>query len=476
MENMRNNTVEQTKEDLSQQRAAMAVVRKMLEARYPDGKPLAYTHSYGCQQNVSDGEKIRGMLAEMGYDFTSQVEQADCIILNTCAVRENAEFRIYGNVGNLKKLKKANPNLIIGLCGCMMQQAHVAKKIRESYPYVDLIFGTHVFHLLPTMLQKRLQGQKHVEEITPQDGCIIEDLPIRRDGTIKAWLPVMYGCDNFCTYCIVPYVRGRERSRRPEKILEEVRSLASAGYKEIMLLGQNVNSYGKGLEEPIDFPELLRRVDAVEGDFRVRFMTSHPKDCTRDMIDTIARSKKLCHHIHLPVQSGSDRILRQMNRHYDTAAYLELIRYAKEQIPDLTLSSDIIVGFPGETYEDFCQTVQLIRQVEYDFLFTFIYSKRVGTKAAEMDDPVPAAEKSKWLRELLAVQSEIAQKRCESMVGSLQRVLVDSPGKKGPGWVGGKSDGNIAVEFPGDPSLEGQFVQVRVTQAHNWGVMGEIAE
>ncbi|MDD3192297.1 MAG: tRNA (N6-isopentenyl adenosine(37)-C2)-methylthiotransferase MiaB [Oscillospiraceae bacterium] len=470
------NRIELTKADLVQQEKCMDEVRRILLERYPDRQPLAFTHSYGCQQNVSDGEKIRGMLAEMGYGFTNQESEADCILFNTCAVRENAEFRIYGNVGNLKQYKRANPNLIIGLCGCMMQQEHVAKKIRESYPYVDLIFGTHASHLLPSMLEKRLRGQKHVEEIQAHDGFIVEDMPIRRDGTVKAWLPIMYGCDNFCTYCIVPYVRGRERSRRPEKILEDVRQLAAQGYKEIMLLGQNVNSYGKGLDEPVDFTELLRRIDEEEGDFRVRFMTSHPKDCTREMIDVIAQSRKLCHHIHLPVQSGSDRILQQMNRHYDTRKYLDLIDYAKAKIPDLTLSSDIIVGFPGETYEDFCATLALIRKVEYDFLFTFIYSKRVGTKAASMDDPVPAAEKSKWFRELLSAQSEISQKRFTKLIGSVQQVLVDGPAKEGTGRVGGKSGGNITVECPGDGSLTGQLVNVRITEAHNWGVIGERQE
>lgn len=465
--------IELTKKDLAEQEKCMEEVRKILLDRYPNRQPLAFTHSYGCQQNVSDGEKLRGMLAEMGYGFTNQESQADCIIFNTCAVRENAEFRIFGNVGNLKRYKKANPNLIIGLCGCMMQQEHVAKKIRESYPYVDLIFGTHASHLLPFMLKKRLEGQKHVEEIENHSGLIVEDLPVLRDGAFKAWLPVMYGCDNFCTYCIVPYVRGRERSRRPEKILDEVKQLVQSGYKEIMLLGQNVNSYGKGLDEPIDFTGLLRRIDAVEGDFRVRFMTSHPKDCTREMIDTIAQSQKLCHHIHLPVQSGSDRILRQMNRCYDTKQYLDLIAYAKEKIPDVTLSSDIIVGFPGETYEDFCRTLDLVRQVEYDFLFTFIYSKRAGTKAAQMEDPVSAQEKSRWFRELLKVQGAIGQKRNEQRIGTVQQVLVDGPAKEGTGRVGGKSGGNITVEFLGDDSLTGQLVDVKITQAHNWGVIGE---
>lgn len=468
--------IELTKKDLAEQEKCMEEVRKILLDRYPNRQPLAFTHSYGCQQNVSDGEKLRGMLAEMGYGFTNQESQADCIIFNTCAVRENAEFRIFGNVGNLKRYKKANPNLIIGLCGCMMQQEYVAKKIRESYPYVDLVFGTHASHLLPFMLKKRLEGQKHVEEIENHSGLIVEDLPVLRDGAFKAWLPVMYGCDNFCTYCIVPYVRGRERSRRPEKILDEVKQLVQSGYKEIMLLGQNVNSYGKGLDEPIDFTGLLRRIDVVEGDFRVRFMTSHPKDCTREMIDVIAQGQKLCHHIHLPVQSGSDRILQLMNRYYDTKQYLDLIAYAKEKIPDVTLSSDIIVGFPGETYEDFCRTLDLVRQVEYDFLFTFIYSKRVGTKAAQMEDPVSAQEKSQWFRELLKVQGVIGQKRNEQRIGTVQQVLVDGAAKEGTGRVGGKSGGNITVEFLGDDSLTGQLVDVKITQAHNWGVIGEKLE
>lgn len=468
--------IELTKADLADQQKSMEEVRSLLLERYPDRQPLAFTHSYGCQQNVSDGEKIRGMLAEMGYAFTDQEAQADCIIFNTCAVRENAEFRIYGNVGNLKKYKATNPNLIIGLCGCMMQQEHVAQKIRKSYPYVDLIFGTHASHQLPSMLKRRLKGQKHVEEISDQEGVIVEDMPIRRDGTVKAWLPIMYGCDNFCTYCVVPYVRGRERSRRPERILEEVRQLAGEGYKEIMLLGQNVNSYGKGLEEPMDFTELLREIDSVEGDFRVRFMTSHPKDCTKEMIDTIAQSDKLCHHIHLPVQSGSDRILQMMNRQYDTKKYLDLIHYAKEKIPDLSLSSDIIVGFPGETYEDFSDTLSLIQTVGYDALFTFIYSPRQGTKAAQMEDPIPAGEKSKWFRELLNAQGKITQKRNEALIGSVQRVLVDGPTKEGTGAVSGKSDGNVTVAFAGEASLIGHFVKVRIKEAHNWGVTGERQE
>lgn len=464
--------IELGRQDLDAQFEEIQTVKSMLQTRYWDQKPLAFVHSYGCQQNVSDGEKIKGLLQEMGYDFTEEKEKAQLIIFNTCAVRENAEFRIYGNVGNLKKLKEQNKNIIIGLAGCMMQQPHVVKKIRESYPYVDIVFGTHAAHLLPRMLKKRLAGSRHVSEVEESAGFIVEDLPVRRDDTAKAWVPIMYGCDNFCTYCVVPYVRGRERSRRAEKVLGDIRALAADGYKEIMLLGQNVNSYGKGLENPMGFADLLEEIDRIPGDFRVRFMTSHPKDCTKKLIDVIANSEKICHHIHLPVQSGSDRILAAMNRKYTVKDYLELIDYAKERMPDVTLSSDIIVGFPGEEYDDFTKTLALIKQVEYDFLFTFIYSKRAGTRAAEMDDPVPSAEKSRWMRELLEIQTDIAARRYKQMIGQTVRVLVDGQGKKGTGHLSGKSDGNITIEFTGS-AKPGEFAFVKVQDSFNWGGVGE---
>lgn len=465
--------IELTSKDYEAQFASLQNVKSMLQTRFWDSPPKAFVHSYGCQQNVSDGEKMMGLLSEMGYVFTTEREEADFILFNTCAVRENAEFRIYGNVGNLKKLKEKNKNLIIALAGCMMQQEHVAAKIKESYPYVDLILGTHAAHLLPGMIEKSLSGQKHVEETENHDGFIVEDLPIRRDGTLKAWVPIMYGCDNFCTFCVVPYVRGRERSRRPEKILADICALVEEGYKEIMLLGQNVNSYGKGLAQPLRFAELLRRIDEIPGDFRIRFMTSHPKDCTKELIDTIANSEKICRHIHLPVQSGSDEVLQQMNRRYTAAQYLDLIAYAREKMPDVRLSSDIIVGFPGESREDFLKTLELLQQVEYDFLFTFVYSKRVGTKAEKMDDPVSSEEKSRWMRELLALQSELSAKRFRQMIGSTVRVLVDSEGKKDTGRLAGKSDGNITVEFYG-PAKIGTFVFVKITESYNWGVIGEL--
>ena len=448
-------------------------VRLLLSERM-DHPPLAHVHSYGCQQNVADGEKIKGILARSGYGFTDSVSDADLIFYNTCAVRENAEDRVFGNVGALKGLKKKNPGLVIGLCGCMMQQEHVSEKIRKSYPYVDLVFGTHALQLLPELLYRVLTENKRVFDTAERSEEFVEGLPIRRDGNIKAWLPIMQGCDNFCTYCVVPYVRGREHSRRPENVLRDVRELAEQGYKEITLLGQNVNSYGKGLTGDVTFAGLLREIEKIPGEFRVRFMTSHPKDCTHELIDTIAGSKKLCPYLHLPVQSGSDRVLAAMNRHYDREKYLGLVRYAREKIPGLTLSSDIIVGFPGETYEEFCETLSLIREVRYDFLFTFLYSPRVGTRAASMEDPVPAEEKSRWFRELLAAQEEIGAGRNEALVGKTLRVLAEGEGKSGPGYLSGKSPGNITVEFAAPPERIGQFSDVRITRSLNWAVFGEL--
>lgn len=437
---------------------------------------LAYVKSYGCQQNVSDGEKIKGILASMGYGFTEQKEQADLILYNTCAIRENAEDRVFGNVGALKHLKRRNPELLIGLCGCMMQQSHIAQRLKKSYPYVDLVFGTHVVHQLPENLYQTLTAHKRVFHIPDSDGVIVEDLPIRRDGSLKAWIPIMYGCNNFCTYCIVPYVRGRERSREPEKILKEVQTLIAQGYREITLLGQNVNSYGKGLQTPIDFAELLEKINALEGEFRIRFMTSHPKDATKKLIDTIARCEKVCNHIHLPVQSGSSHILKQMNRHYNREQYLELVNYAKQTIPNLSLTSDIIVGFPGETLQDFEDTISLVETVQYDSLFTFIYSKRVGTKAAEMEDPTTDEQKAERFQRLLAVQKEIGIERYQAYVGKTVRVLVEGAGKTGEDYMTGRTDNYIIVDFPADSSVLGQFVDVKITKALNWALLGEIVK
>ncbi|MDY3988550.1 MAG: tRNA (N6-isopentenyl adenosine(37)-C2)-methylthiotransferase MiaB [Massilioclostridium sp.] len=434
---------------------------------------LACTRTYGCQANVADGEKIRGILHEIGYEFTDEPDEADFILFNTCAVRENAEDRVFGNIGALAHLKKENPNLIIAVCGCMMQQEHIVEKIRKSYPYVGLVFGTHVVHRLPELVYRARTEHKRVFDSTQSDGVIAEDLPVVREEGSKAWLPIMYGCNNFCTYCIVPYVRGRERSREPDAILREARQLVADGYKEITLLGQNVNSYGKNLPQPIRFSQLLRMINDIPGDFRIRFMTSHPKDATRELIDTIADCDKVCNHLHLPVQCGSDEILRRMNRGYTCEQYLELVEYAKKRIPGLSLSSDIIVGFPGETYENFQGTLKLIEAVGYDLLYTFIYSKRVGTKAANYDDPVDPKEKSRWFRELLEVQAKIGRANFEGYVGQTARVLVDGTGKK-EGMLTGRDEHNILVEFEGPPALIGSFADVKITQAHQAALVGSL--
>ncbi len=454
----------------------MEDVAQIMAIRARGSRPMALVRTYGCQQNVADGEKIKGQLEQMGFGFTEEEEEADFILFNTCAVREHAEDRVFGNVGALKNVKRRHPSLLVALCGCMMEQEHVAERIKKSFPYVNLVFGTHVIHKLPELLFRTLTDSRRVFERgdDSEDKQIVEGLPIHRDGTFRAWCTVMYGCDNFCSYCVVPYVRGRERSRSSQAILEEFTGLVRAGYKDITLLGQNVNSYGKHLQEDVNFAKLLRMLDEVEGNYRIRFMTSHPKDATRELIDTIAAGKHISHHLHLPFQSGNNRVLKEMNRGYTREKYLDLIRYAKEQIPDLSLTSDIIVGFPGETYEEFLDTVDLIRQVEFTSLYTFIYSPRVGTRAAKMEDPVPAEEKSKWFQELCAEQEKIAARRCASMIGTVQRVLVEEQNAK-TGLLAGRTDGNIVVDFPGAPALIGTFADVNITEARNWILKGVLA-
>lgn len=454
----------------------MEQVRRLLQSRYGDRIPLAYVHTYGCQQNVSDGEKIKGMLALMGYGFCESPREANLILLNTCAIRENAEDRVLGTIGAMKHQRVNDPELVLGLCGCMVQQPHIEQKIRESYPYVDLLFGPHVIKNLPQMLYSVLTSHKRAFDTTETNEGIPEDLPIRRDQAFKAWLPIMSGCNNFCTYCIVPYVRGREKSRPSQKIIEEFTTLVNEGYKEITLLGQNVNSYGKGLDEDIDFARLLRKLNAIPGDFRIRFMSSHPKDATFALIDAIADCEKVCKHFHLPVQSGSDRILALMNRHYTKADYMKLINYAKEKIPDISFTSDIIVGFPGETEADFEETLSLLKEVEFDSLFSFIYSKRVGTKAAEMEDPTTPEEKSERFSRLLALEKEIGAKRYENFVGKTYRILVDGPGKTGPSYYSGRNDGYMIVDYDGKEEDIGTFVTVKITKSLNWALLGERVE
>ena len=379
----------------------------ILNTRFPESSPKAFIHTYGCQGNVADSEHIKGMLVEMGYELCDDINEADFILYNTCAIREHAEDRVFGNVGSIKKLKKDKPSLIIALCGCMMQQKHIADKIKNSYPFVNLVFGTHVTHKMPELIFNVLKTHKRVFCIEESDGVIAEGLPSSKDSGENAWLPIMYGCNNFCSYCIVPHVRGRERSREPAVIIDEAKSLVAEGYKKITLLGQNVNSYGKNCDFDVTFSELIRRIDEIEGDFEFDFMTSHPRDCSFELIDVLAKSRHFCGHLHLPVQSGNNRILKEMNRHYTRERYLELVNYAKSKIPNLDLTTDIIVGFPGETYEEFLDTVSLVKEVKYGSMFTFIYSARKGTPAASMPDPFTKAEKTKWFMELLKVQEEI---------------------------------------------------------------------
>lgn len=470
---MENNRFKLDEKELLKQREYTALAGELLSNIYGDKKPKAYVHTYGCQGNVADGERLQGMLRDIGYDFTDNIESADLVLYNTCAIREHAEDRVFGNVGALKPIKKKNPNLIIALCGCMMQQQSVADKIKNSYSFVDLVFGTHNIHKLPEFIYKRLSSGKRVIDIVDSEGVIAEGLPVKRDGSFKAWIPIMYGCNNFCSYCIVPYVRGRERSRDFDDVISEVKGVVALGYKEITLLGQNVNSYNKDLEKDKQFPALLKAISEIEGDFIIRFMTSHPRDCTKELLDVMASSDKIAKHLHLPFQSGNDRVLKEMNRHYDREKYLSLIDYAYKVMPSLSITSDVIVGFPGETYEEFCDTLSLIERVKYTSLFTFIFSPRPGTKAYDMPDPVSREEKGKWFKELTDLQESIAAKRTASMKGKTYRVLVEEKAK-GEGMLSGRTEGNVIIEFPGDESLIGSFAFVTVTNPRTWIVYGEI--
>ncbi len=458
--------------ELDKQKEYLELVKTVLASRFPVAKPKAYVHTYGCQGNVSDGERLQGMLAEMGYEFTDSPEKADFVLYNTCAIREHAEDRVFGNAGALKPIKKVNPDMIIGLCGCMTQQASVAERLRRSFPFIDIVFGTHVSYKLPEFIYTVLCTGKRVIDITDSEGNIVEGLPVKRDGTFKAWVPIMYGCNNFCSYCIVPYVRGRERSRDFDTVINEVKGLVEAGYKEITLLGQNVNSYNKELSEEKRFPALLKRISEIDGDFIIRFMTSHPRDCTEELLDVMASSDKIAKHLHLPFQSGNDRVLKEMNRHYDREKYLSLIEYAYSLMPDLSITSDVIVGFPGETYEEFRDTLSLIERVKYTSLFTFIFSPRPGTKAYDMPDEVSREEKGKWFKELTDLQESIAGKRTASMKGKTYRVLVEGKAK-GDGVLSGRTEGNVIIEFKGDERLIGTFVNVEVTEPKTWVVYGE---
>lgn len=450
-----------------------SVIINEIRELYGNRPHIAYVRSFGCQLNVSDGEKIKGLLSSMGFGFTDNENAADLIILNTCAVRESAEDRVFGIVGSMKKLKENKPSVIIGIAGCMTAQSHIAEKIKKSYPQVGFVLGTSAINGLPALLRDSLRGRGFGADISEYDDFSAV-VPQLRDSSFKASVPIMFGCNNFCTYCIVPYVRGRERSRKPEDIISEVRELVSSGYKEIMLLGQNVNSYGKDLENAMSFPQLLREINAIEGDFIVRFMSSHPKDASKELIDTIFECDKIAKHLHLPVQSGSSDVLRRMNRRYSAEDYLSIVDYIYSKDPDFSLTTDLIVGFPDETDEDFEETLDIIKRVRYDNIYSFIYSKRSGTKAAEMPDAVSDEVKSRRMRELLEVQRNISTEHYKRFIGRRMRVLADDVSKKKKGCITGKSSEFIIVEFEGDESLIGQFVDVEVTGSMNWAVTGRI--
>ncbi|EGT0000095.1 tRNA (N6-isopentenyl adenosine(37)-C2)-methylthiotransferase MiaB [Clostridium perfringens] len=439
-------------------------------------KKLFCISTYGCQMNEEDSEKLSGMLKSQGYERTENKEEASIIIFNTCCVRENAENKVFGNLGQLKQLKKKNPNLVIAICGCMMQQVGMADKVLKTFPYVDIIFGTHNAHKFPEYLHRVLQEGVQVKEILNKEEGIVEGLPIDRKSDVKAFVTIMYGCNNFCTYCIVPYVRGRERSRKSDDIIKEIEELVSQGYKEITLLGQNVNSYGKGLEEDIDFAGLLRKVNEVKGLERVRFMTSHPKDLSDDVIMAIKECDKLCEQVHLPVQSGSSRILKEMNRHYDREYYLDLVKKIKSEIPDVTLTTDIIIGFPGETEEDFLDTLSLCEEVGYDSAFTFIYSRRNHTPADKMENQIPDDIKHDRFNRLVeAINKKVVIKNKE-YEGKVVEVLVEGPSKNDETKLTGRTRNGKLVNFAGDEKLVGELVNLKIVRAQPFSLIGEIVE
>ena len=458
-------------EEIRRQEAICARIAARFGAE--GARPLAMVDTYGCQQNEADSEKLRGYLAEMGCAFTQDEFAADIIVVNTCAVREHAEMRVLGNVGALNHTKKARPSQIIAVCGCMVQQEHMAEKIKKSYPIVDLVFGPHELWRFPELLETVMEKGKRVFAADKNDGAVAEGIPLRRDGKVKAWLSIMYGCNNFCTYCIVPYVRGRERSRLPEDVVAEARALVAAGYKDITLLGQNVNSYGKDLDSGVDFADLIRMINDIPGDFLIRFMTSHPRDATEKLFETMAACEKCAHHIHLPVQSGSDRILKLMNRHYDRARYLSEIACARRLMPDLVVTTDIIVGFPGETEEDFAETLSLCEDVRFDAMFTFIYSPRVGTPAAKMPDPFTREDKQKRFDALTELANRISGERHAAYEGRTLRVLVDGETGREEYNLSSRTNGGRLVHLKGDPSLIGQFGDVKIVSSNTWALYGE---
>ena len=449
--------------------------RKLLEQRSKDaGRPLTFcVTTFGCQMNARDSEKLVGILEQIGYVEESDEEKADFVIYNTCTVRENANQRVYGRLGQLGRIKKKNPHMMIALCGCMMQEPEVVEKLKKSYRFVDLIFGTHNIYKFAELLETRMESGRMVIDIWKDTDKIVEDLPVERKYPFKSGVNIMFGCNNFCSYCIVPYVRGRERSRDPKAIIREIEKLVADGVVEVMLLGQNVNSYGKTLEDPITFAQLLQEIEKIDGLERIRFMTSHPKDLSDELIRVMAESKKICRHLHLPVQSGSTRILEKMNRRYTKEGYLDLAKRIKSAIPDISLTTDIIVGFPGETEEDFQETLDVVRKVRYDSAFTFIYSKRTGTPAAVMENQVPEEIVKDRFNRLLALVQEIAQEMSRRVEGQTLPVLVESVNEQDAALVTGRLSNNLLVHFPGDENLIGKIVNVYLKECRGFYYLGE---
>ena len=441
------------------------------------GRPLTFhVTTFGCQMNAKDSEKLLGILEKIGYEETDDEKAADFLIMNTCTVRENANQKVYGHLGMYQSRKKKAPHRMIAICGCMMQEPEVVEKLKTSYRYVDIIFGTHNIFKFAELIVTRFESQRMVIDIWKDTDKIVENLPNDRKYSFKSGVNIMFGCNNFCSYCIVPYVRGRERSRDPEAIISEIRQLVADGVVEVMLLGQNVNSYGKNLEHPITFAQLLERIEQIEGLERIRFMTSHPKDLSDELIEVMGKSKKICKHLHLPVQSGSSKILKKMNRHYTKEQYLELVEKIRRSVPDVSLTTDIIVGFPGETEEDFEETMDIVRKVRYDSAFTFIYSKRTGTPAAAMDDQIPEEVVKDRFERLLKLVQSIATTQCSRDTGKTLEVLVEEVNEKDPSMVSGRLSNNTVVHFKGDSSLIGTICKVKMIESKGFYYLGELVE
>jgi len=470
----RKSNVEVSMAEIEKQKAIMQKIREYVQANRPKKlqgiQPQAYVDTYGCQQNEADSENLRGMLVEMGYSITSDENDAEIAVINTCAIRENAENRVLGNVGALIHTKRANSKQLIIFCGCLAGVPETVEKIKNSYQHVGLVFPPSKIWMFPELVLKALTEKKRIFETDTVDTMIAEGLPAHRDGTVNAWLSVMYGCNNFCSYCIVPYVRGRERSRRQESILDEAKYLVKSGYKTITMLGQNVNSYHDG---EINFATLIRQVNEIDGEFLIRFMTSHPKDASLELFQAMAESKKAARHIHLPFQAGSDRILKLMNRGYTQAEYLEKIAIARELMPDIVITSDVIVGYPGETEEEFEDTLRLVEKADFEAMFTFIFSKRPGTAAAKLEDTVTREEKQVRFDRLMVLQNEISEKKHEAYIGKTVRVLVDGNAPDEVYKLKARTNGGRLVHLKGEPELIGNFIDAKITYSNNWSLFGE---